>query len=133
MPVFCNEPIGTPLRFSLGLPAVSWCNCFKAWTQDKPSQFLLSESKDVFIVITAKVGVDGRFCPTSPPTPKRVLQHTWVVNPTHHMDVNPSHILHFTKHFHLSEALRIGKQMIQFWIAGSYPNDVRKSMLSDIS
>lgn len=39
-----------------------------------------------------------------PPCPFRtMLQHAWDGNPAHHSDRNPSHILHFPRHFHLSE------------------------------
>lgn len=95
MPVFCNEPISAPLHFSLGLPAVSQCYCFKARTLDKPSHLLLSESnKGHFYCHNSKTKVTMED-PLRPLYPLRsMLQCTWDVNPAHYTDVNPSLVFH---------------------------------------
>lgn len=118
---FLNEPISS----LTGLPAVFRGYCFHP---EHGRQHLSSCIECRTFLLAAR---ENRWHQKTSilHSQKDVSAHFGLPSHGYCLPANPALILHFTRCFHLAEASRIRKQMIQFCSTDSYPKDVRKGTL----
>lgn len=122
---FLNEPISS----LPALPAVFWGYCFHP---EHGRQHLSSCMKCRTFLLAARENRWQRKTSILPLcTQKDVSAHFGLPSHGYCLPANPALILHFMRCFHVAEASRIRKQMIQFCSTDSYPKDIRKGTLCE--